>query len=88
MAKTLELRCTVEIEHSDERIEAHIHWPSTFISAPGDKVTLLGPPLHIVYGQRQLLQRTARVERAGLLQRFWVRLTGRLEIPELMEVGF
>lgn len=88
MARTLEMRCTVEVEHSEERIEAHIHWPETFITAPGDRVTLLGPPLQLVYGQRLLEERIARIERAGWLRRSWVRLTGRMEISELMEVSF
>jgi len=88
MRHTFEVDCTVEVEHSDDRVEAHVTLPDHFITRPGDRVTLLGPPLAVEFGQRQVVRRRARIVRAGPLRRLWTRLTGRLELSELVEVSF
>jgi hypothetical protein len=83
-----ETSCTIEIEHSDESLHAHVELDSQSDLRPGDRVTVHGAPIHVSFGQRLVLRRGATVERASWLERQWTRLAGRFELTELYEVSF
>ena len=80
--------CTVEIEHSESSLHAHLELDSDFDLRPGDRVKVHGPPILPRFGERLVLRRQATVERAGWLERAWVRLTAHFELSELYDVSF
>jgi hypothetical protein len=83
-----ETRCTVEIEHSESSLHAHLELDGDFALRPGDRVTVHGPPIRPRFGERLVLHRGATVERAGWLERAWIRLTAHFELSELYDVSF
>jgi len=80
--------CTIEIEHSEEHLHAHVELDNNSDLQPGDRVKVHGAPIRVTFGQRLTLRRPATVERAGWLERQWTRLTARFELTELYEVSF
>ena len=80
--------CTIEIEHSDESLHAHVELDEQADLRPGDRVHVHGAPIHVSFGQRLVLRRKATVERAGWLEQQWTRLCGGFELTELYEVSF
>lgn len=80
--------CTLEIEHSEASLHAHLDLGPGVVLGPGDKVRVHGDPVRVTFGERLLLHRTATVERAGWLGRAWTKLTARFELAELYEVSF
>ena len=80
--------CTVEIEHSERSLHAHLELDGDFSLRPGDRVKVHGPPISPQFGERLVLRREATVERAGWLERTWVRLTSHFELSELYDVSF
>ncbi len=81
------VECTVEIEESSARLEAHVDL-ADFEVGPGDSVHVHDAPRERVFGERQVVRRLATVTRAGRLERAWTRLAGLFELGELFEVGF
>lgn len=81
-------RCTIEIEHSDESLHAHVELDDESDLRPGDRVQVHGAPIHVSFGQKLVLRRDATVERAGWVERQWTRLSSRFELSELYEVSF
>ena len=64
-------------------------WNSTVSrSGLGDEVLVHDAPTDIGEGQKIVCRRDATVVQAGLLDRLWARLAGRLELTELYEVSF
>lgn len=88
MSRTHQTPCTVEVEHSDENLYAHVALDGDPVINPGDRVRVHGDPIHVAFGQRRTFRRFATIERAGLLERVWTRLTARFELSELYEVSF
>jgi hypothetical protein len=88
MSRTLRTPCTIEVEHSDESLHAHVALEGDPVIHPGDRVLVHGDPIHVVFGQRRTFHRFATVERASMIERIWTRLTGRLEMHELYDVSF
>jgi hypothetical protein len=80
--------CTIEIEHSESSLHAHVDLDGEIALRPGDRVRVHGAPIRVVFGQKLILRRDATVERAGWLERQWTRLTARLALSELYEVSF
>ena len=80
--------CTVEIEHSDRFLCAHVDLAGNVPIGPGDRVRVHGAPISVAFGERCTVQRTATVERAGALERLWTRFAGHFEMTELYEVSF
>ena len=80
--------CTVQIEHSESSLHAHLQLDGEFALRPGDRVKVHGPAIRPRFGERLVLRRKATVERAGWLERAWVRLTGHFELSELYDVSF
>lgn len=83
-----ETPCRVEVEHSDEFLCAHVELANGVVAGPGDRVRVHGAPIHVEFGERRVFERTATVERAGVLGRAWTWLAGHLEMTELYEVSF
>jgi hypothetical protein len=84
---TVEVRCTVDIEHSFDSLHAYVELHGIEVG-PGDEVLVHDAPTEVAFGDRLVCERRATVTRAGWLDRLWTRLTARLELTELYEVGF
>lgn len=80
--------CTIEIEHSERSLHAHVELDGEIALRPGDRVRVHGDPVRVTFGQRLVLRREATVERAGWLERQWTRLAARFELAELYDVSF
>ena len=83
-----QLPCTIEIEHTERSLHAHVELDGDLALRPGDRVRVHGDPLRVRFGESLLLRREATVERAGWLERQWTRLAARFELSELYEVSF
>ena len=82
------LPCTIEIEHTERSLHAHVSLDGEPELRPGDRVRVHGAPIRVRFGDKLTLRRDATVERAGWLERQWTKLTARLELSELYEVSF
>ncbi len=82
------LACTVEIEHSETSLHAHVALDGNPAIGPGDSIRVHGDPVRVVFGERVRLRRAATLTRAGLVRRAWTRLAGHFEMNELYEVSF
>lgn len=80
--------CTIEIEHSERSLHAHVELDGAPALGPGDRVLVHGDPIRVRFGQKLVMRRDATVQRAGWLERQWTRLASRLELTELYEVSF
>jgi hypothetical protein len=80
--------CTIEIEHTNEHLHAHVALDGDVPIAPGDKVRVHGPAIRVPFGERLVERRPATVTRATALGRAWVRLRSRFELTELYELSF
>jgi hypothetical protein len=85
--RTVEVPCTVDVEHSFDSLHAYVELEGIEVG-PGDEVLVHDAPTEVPFGERIVVQRRATVVRAGWLKRLWTRLTARLELTELYEVGF
>ncbi len=83
-----QLPCTIEIEHTERSLHAHVELDGDLALRPGDRVRVHGDPIRVRFGESLLLRREATVERAGWLERQWTRLAARFELSELYEVSF
>jgi uncharacterized Zn finger protein len=86
--RSRDTQCTIEIEHSEESLHAHVELDDESDLRPGDRVRVHGAPIRVKFGQRLTLRRPATVERAYWLERQWTRLTARFELSELYEISF
>jgi hypothetical protein len=80
--------CTVELEHSDEFLCAHVDLAGGVAIGPGDRVRIHGAPISVAFGERRVVQRIATVERASAVERLWTKFAGHFEMTELYEVSF
>ncbi len=80
--------CTIEIEHTERSLHAHVELDGDFALQPGDRVRVHGAPIRVRFGDKMTLHRDATVERAGWLERQWTRFAARFELSELYEVSF
>ena len=80
--------CTIEIEHSETSLHAHVALDDETALQPGDRVRVHGAPIKHAFGEKLTLRRLATVERAGWLERQWTRFSARFELSELYEVSF
>ena len=83
-----ETPCTIELEHSDARLCAHVELDGDIPIGPGDSVRIHGAPISVSYGERRVVARMATVERASTVGRWWTQLAGHFELNELYEVSF
>ncbi|WP_295632280.1 hypothetical protein [Novosphingobium sp.] len=80
--------CTIELEHSDENLCAHVELAGGVTVGPGDRVRVHGAPISVDFGERRVIERMATVERAGAIERLWTKFTSHFELAELYEVSF
>ena len=80
--------CTIQIEHTESSLHAHVELDGDLTLRPGDRVRVHGEPIRVAFGQTLVLRRDATIERAGWLERQWTRLTARFEFSELYDVSF
>ncbi len=85
--RTIEVPCTIDIEQTGESFHAYAV-PEDIEIQPGDVVTVHGAPATVAFGEKLSIETRATVQRAGLLERAWTRVTGLFAITELYEVGF
>lgn len=88
MTRTTRTPCRIEIEHSDERLCAHVILADGVLVGPGDTVLVHGDPISVGFGERRVIERMATVRRASALGRWWTRFTAHFELTELYEVSF
>lgn len=82
------LACTVEVEHSNESLEAHVALDGNPDIGPGDRVRVHGEAIHVSFGEKIVVRRDATWTRAGALLRAWTRFAGHFGMAELYEVSF
>lgn len=80
--------CRIEVEHSDVQLCAHVELAGGIEVGPGDTVRVHGDPIVLAFGERRVIERTATVERASVVGRWWTRFTAYFELTELYEVTF
>lgn len=86
--KRFDVGCTIEVEHTNEHLHAHVALDGDVPIFPGDRVRVHGDPIQVGFGEANTYLRTATVMRAGWLARQWTRFLASLEITELYEVSF
>jgi hypothetical protein len=80
--------CTIEVEHTNEHLHAHVVLDGDIAIEPGDRVCVHGRAVRVPFGGRLVERRTATVTRATAIERLWVRLRSRFELTELYELSF
>ena len=83
-----QIACTVEVEHSNESLEAHVALDGNPDIGPGDRVRVHGDAIRLAFGEKISVRRAATWTRAGLLLRAWTRFAGHFGMAELYEVSF
>jgi hypothetical protein len=81
-------KCTVDLEHSDDYLRAHVELAGGVAIGPGDRVLVHGAPISVGFGERRVVERIATVERASTLERLWTKFAGHFEMTELYELSF
>lgn len=79
--------CTVEIEHTNEFLKAHVELDGIEVEA-GDAVRVIDPPTDVGFGERIFCHRRAVVTRGGWFDRIWARVAASGEINELYDISF
>ena len=82
------LACTIEIEHSNEALEAHVALDGNPDIGPGDRVRVHGAAIRVSFGEKISVRRSATLVHAGALLRAWTRFAGHAGMAELYEVSF
>ncbi len=85
--QSLDVPCTIEIEHSENFLHAHVELQGAEIG-PGDMVLVHDAPSVVPFGTDAIYRRHATLSRAGLLGRLWTKLTAYTILTELYEIGF
>ncbi len=88
MARSFDIACTIEVEHSFDNLHAHVELDGDVAIYPGDRVRVHGRAIQLPYGRRIVEHRMATVTRATMLGRAWTRFKARFEITELYEISF
>lgn len=86
--RTFDVPCTVEVEHTNESLHAHVELEGDIKIEPGDEVIVHGDPIEVPFGEKGVFKRQATVRQATWLGRRWAQLTGRFELMELCEFSF
>jgi hypothetical protein len=85
--RTVEVSCTVDIEHSAASLHAHVTLDGVDVR-PGDQVILRSAPCAIAFGETRRYRTTATVVRASWWQRRLMAARSLLELTTLYEVSF
>lgn len=84
----IDTACTVEVEHTNEHLHAHVVLDGDIAILPGDSVRVHGAAIKVPFGGRLVERRKATVTRATWIERIWVRLRSQLDLTELYEITF
>ena len=87
-SRSFETGCRIEIEQSPDHFHAHVELDGNIPIFPGDRVQVHGDPVTVSFGEKVSFDRSATVQRAGLLRRSWTKFAGHFEMGELYEVSF
>ncbi len=85
--KTLEVPCTIEVEHTADSLHAYVELDGDVDIGPGDEVIVHGEPIQPAFGEKIVERRKATVRRANWFDRMTARVAG-LELTDLYEVSF
>ncbi|MBI1186150.1 MAG: hypothetical protein GC206_02285 [Alphaproteobacteria bacterium] len=88
MKRVLNTGCTIEVEHTEERLFAAVELDEGGALEPGDSVLVHGERIVVPFGERIRIRRMATVTRATSWQRWWTKLAARFDLTELYEVSF
>lgn len=80
--------CTIEIQHDETSLHAHVSLDDGTILGPGDKMIVQGPPIRLSFGDSCTLHRGVKIIRATALERLWIKVASYFELYELYEVSF
>ena len=80
--------CTVEVEHTDVHLHAHVELDGDIIMNPGDSVCVHGAPIRVLFGEKIVERRMATVARANIFERAWMRIKGDFDLTEMYEITF
>lgn len=80
--------CTIEIEHTDSFLHAHVELDGDIAINPGDRVRVHGNAIRVPFGEKFSERRTATVTRANLFERAWIRLKSDLDLTDMYEITF
>lgn len=80
--------CTIEVEHTNEHLHAHVELDGDVAIYPGDEVKVHGAPIRVCFGERIVERRTATVARATAIERAWTKLKGDFDFTEMYEINF
>ncbi len=83
-----DIACTIDIEHTERSLHAHVELDGELALQPGDRVRVHGAPIRVRFGDKMTLHRNATVERASWIERQWTRFAARFELSELYDVSF
>lgn len=86
--QTIEVPCTIRVEHSFDFLNAHLELHDNVAPGPGDEVIVHGDPIYVPFGEKAVIKRRATVKRAHPVERAWTRMTGDAEFMELLEFSF
>lgn len=86
--RRFEVGCTIEVEHTNDSLHAHVRLDGDVPIGPGDRVRVNGAAIQVPYGDKLSVRRTAIVTRARWLERMWTRLAAHFELTDLYEVSF
>lgn len=86
--RTIEVPCTVEVEHTWASLHAHVDLDGDVEIGPGDSVLVHGAPASVPFGECLTMRCRATVVRANWLERIWTKVLATLEFTELYEVSF
>ena len=84
----VDMRCTIEIEHTFDSLHAHVTLDQEIQISPGSEVIVHGEPVCVPFGGRAVLRREATVVSAGWFDRISTRLKSKFQLTELYEVSF
>ncbi|MCP1675872.1 hypothetical protein J2T57_003027 [Natronocella acetinitrilica] len=84
---SFDVPCTVEIEHTNEYLKAHVDLGGVEVG-PGDQVQVHDAPTDVRFGERVFCHRRATVTRGGLADRVWARVAATGELNELYDLSF
>ncbi len=84
--RSFEVPCTVRVINTDASLEAHVELAENVTVEPGDEVRVNGDAIVVPFGESVVLERTATVTRAGMIERAWTRLDRRSRIHGALRV--
>lgn len=85
--ESFDVHCTVEIEHTNEYLKAHVDIGDVSV-LPGDQVRVHDAPTDVRFGERVFCHRRATITRGHWLDRVWARLAVTRELNELYDLSF